>query len=100
MTKTVSLSTELLDQARHLIDEEPRRPKQASFRRGVSAAYYALFHKLTDASSKFLVAGNGEGRQELRHAIRRSYAHGGMKSVVTVRTSPIAARVSVTADGA
>lgn len=77
----MSLATELLEQARHLITKEPRRPKQASLRRGVSAAYYALFHKLTDASSRFLVAGNGAGRQELRHALRRSYVHGEMKSV-------------------
>jgi uncharacterized protein (UPF0332 family) len=77
----MSLSSELLDQARHLITKEPRRPRQASLRRGVSSAYYALFHKLTDASANFLVGGSGSGRQALRHALRRRYIHGEMKSV-------------------
>lgn len=77
----MSLPKELLDQARHLITKEPRRPRQASLRRGVSAAYYALFHELTDASSRFLISGTGPGRRELRQALRRSYVHGDMKSV-------------------
>jgi uncharacterized protein (UPF0332 family) len=77
----MSLPSDLLAQARHLINKEPRRPKQASLRRGVSAAYYALFHKLTDASSRFLVGGAGPGRQELRQALRRSFVHSDMKSI-------------------
>lgn len=77
----MSLPTELLDQDRHLITKEPRRPRQASLRRGVSAAYYALFHKLTEASAKFLVAGIGSGRHALRQALRRNYVHGEMKTV-------------------
>lgn len=77
----MSLSTELLEQARHLVRKERRRPKQASLRRGVSAAYYALFHQLTGASAKFVVAGSGAGREELRRSLRRSYVHGEMKSV-------------------
>lgn len=40
------LHRELLEQARHLATREPRRPRQASLRRAVSAAYYALFHAL------------------------------------------------------
>ena len=38
----MSLHQDLLAQARHLLRKEPRRPKQASLRRAVSAAYYAL----------------------------------------------------------
>ena len=37
---------DLLEQARHLANREPKRPKQASLRRAVSAAYYTLFHLL------------------------------------------------------
>src|SRR5579864_1023981 len=35
---------DLLEQARHLANREPKRPRQASLRRAVSTAYYALFH--------------------------------------------------------
>ena len=37
---------DLLEQANHLARREPKRPKQASLRRAVSTAYYALFHLL------------------------------------------------------
>ena len=37
---------DLLAQALSLVHKEPRNPKQASLRRAVSAAYYALFHLL------------------------------------------------------
>src|ERR1700682_3204223 len=37
---------DLLEQARHLANGDPKRPKQASLRRAVSTAYYALFHLL------------------------------------------------------
>jgi uncharacterized protein (UPF0332 family) len=36
----------LLDQANRLARREKRKPKQASLRRAVSTAYYALFHLL------------------------------------------------------
>lgn len=37
---------DLLEQAWHLANREPKKPKQASLRRAVSTAYYALFHLL------------------------------------------------------
>ena len=40
---------DLLEQARHLASREPKRPRQASLRRAISTAYYALFHLLTTA---------------------------------------------------
>lgn len=53
----MSFAIDLLDQADHLASRETKRPKQASLRRSVSAAYYALFHLLTwEAAS--LVAAN------------------------------------------
>jgi len=39
----MSLHADLLDQAEHLAQLDQRRPKQASLRRAVSSAYYALF---------------------------------------------------------
>ncbi len=39
---------DLLKQALQLVHKEPRKPKQASLRRSVSTAYYALFHFLID----------------------------------------------------
>ena len=77
----MSLPSDLLAQAKHLATKEPKRPKQASLRRAVSSAYYALFHFLTRESSKFLVGGNAPGRRELRQAMRRAFVHGEMKSV-------------------
>ena len=40
------LANDLLEQAYHLAKREPKRPRQASLRRAVSTAYYALFHML------------------------------------------------------
>ena len=48
--RSVSLPRDLLAQARLLATKESSRPKQASLRHAISAAYYALFHLLvTDA---------------------------------------------------
>lgn len=77
----MSLERDLLAQAELLVAKEPRRPKQASLRRAVSTAYYALFHLLTSSSVAFLVSGSAPGREDLRRALRRSYAHATMKAV-------------------
>jgi len=71
----VSFVDDLLTQAEHLTDWDETRPKQANLRRSVSTAYYALFHQLTDASASFLVSGSGPGRDALRKALRRAFAH-------------------------
>jgi uncharacterized protein (UPF0332 family) len=77
----VSLHGDLLDQARHLARREPKKPKQASLRRAVSAAYYAVFHLLIDAASRFTV--RGSGRTQLRLAVSRAFDHGEMKSAAS-----------------
>lgn len=74
----MSLHKDLLDQAGHLVKREPKRPKQASLRRAVSTAYYAVFHLLIDAASRFVV--RGSNRAELRYAVTRAFDHGEMKS--------------------
>lgn len=75
----MSLSNDLLQQAQLLLYREPRRPRQASLRRAVSTAYYALFHLLTEEATRFLV--NAPHRHLLRQGLRRAFAHGAMKAV-------------------
>jgi uncharacterized protein (UPF0332 family) len=71
----MSFSTDLLAQARHLATREPKRPKQASLRRALSAAYYALFHLLSaDAAALF-------APKPLRSKVKRVLQHGAMKNV-------------------
>jgi len=43
---------DLLEQAHHFANREPKRPKHASLRRAVSTAYYALFHLLASETAK------------------------------------------------
>jgi uncharacterized protein (UPF0332 family) len=44
----MAFADDLLKQAYHLANRESGEPKQASLRRAVSTAYYALFHLLID----------------------------------------------------
>ena len=53
----MTLASDLLAQAQHLAGREPRRPRQASLRRAVSTAYYALFHLLIREASQRLLRG-------------------------------------------
>lgn len=74
----MSLHRDLLQQARHLANNEPRRPKQASLRRATSSDYYALFHLLVfEATGRFV---SGSNRQALRSALGRFFSHGEMKN--------------------
>jgi hypothetical protein len=72
----VTLHHDLLEQARHLANRESRRPRQASLRRAVSAAYYALFHLLASEGAAIVTRG---GRLPLRAQVQRAFAHGDMK---------------------
>lgn len=58
-------SAELLEQAGNLARREPRRPKQASLRRSISASYYSLFHFLIEEATR-LTVGSGHNRKALR----------------------------------
>ena len=62
----------LLEQARLLANLDKKRPRQASLRRAVSTAYYALFHLLTDAA----VRNWKKARQ--RALLARAFEHRGM----------------------
>jgi len=73
----VSLHGDLLLQARQLATREPRRPRQASLRRAISTAYYALFHLLISEATSRLVTGSG--RDRLRHSLGRAFVHSAMR---------------------
>lgn len=72
----MSLHDDLLEQSKHLLKRETRRPRQASLRRAVSAAYYSLFHLLIYEASRALVKD-----EDTIGMIARSYGHGEMLKV-------------------
>lgn len=63
---------DLLEQAAHLARREPKRPKQASLRRAVSTAYYAMFHLLILETTK------NWKRPAERSTLARMFDHGPM----------------------
>ena len=69
---------DLLEQAAHLAAREPKRPKQASLRRAVSAAYYALFHLLVADAARLLAPTQPPGLSLL---VRRAFSHGDIRNV-------------------
>lgn len=74
----MALHHDLLEQAEHLVAREPKQPRQASLRRAVSAAYYALFHLLTAEAARRLAP---DQRAGLRAIVGRAFVHGDMKAV-------------------
>jgi hypothetical protein len=68
------LHDDLLDQAEQLAQWDRTRPKQASLRRAISAAYYALFHLLVREATNSLVSLPG-----LRELVPRAFDHSEMK---------------------
>ncbi|VTU00681.1 Uncharacterized protein OS=Granulicella tundricola (strain ATCC BAA-1859 / DSM 23138 / MP5ACTX9) GN=AciX9_0251 PE=4 SV=1 [Gemmataceae bacterium] len=71
----MSLHTDLLKQAERLAGLEPKHPKQASLRRAISAAYYALFHMLIHEATTLLVSDPA-----LLALVPRAFNHGEMRS--------------------
>ena len=59
--------------AEQLADAGGGRPTDAELRRGISAAYYAVFHDLTGHAANHLV---GSCPLEIQNVIRRSWSHG------------------------
>ncbi len=74
----MSLHDDLLEHASRLATLDPRRPKQVTLRRAVSAAYYALFHLLTSAASRLYARDS-----RLLARINRTYSHADLKKVST-----------------
>ena len=74
---------DLLELAQRLADLHPERPNQASLRRAVSTAYYALFHLLiSEATANW-------ARPELRATLGRCFDHGPMKTASETRVAQI-----------
>lgn len=72
----MGIAQDLLQQANHLATYEGRDPTQASLRRAVSTAYYALFHLLLeDAAQRW------QGSPEARRGLERGFDHGPMKTI-------------------
>lgn len=71
----MGIAQDLLQQANHLAAYEGNNPTQASLRRAVSTAYYALFHLLVeDAAQRW------QGSHEARGGLERAFDHGPMKT--------------------
>jgi hypothetical protein len=74
----LALHHDLLEQADHLVARERQKPKQASLRRAVSAAYYALFHLLVSDGARLLSPTQPPG---LSGRIQRAFTHRDMRTV-------------------
>src|SRR5580704_5206468 len=76
---------DLLEQAYHLANREPKRPKQASLRRAVSTAYYALFHLLITETTK------NWKRPTERYTLARMFEHTLMGKVCATKRDQLTA---------
>lgn len=65
---------DLIEQARTLASTDPRRPKQASLRRAVSAAYYALFHEIAERAVAAILS-NADASGVIGDRLRRTVEH-------------------------
>ena len=92
----MSLASDLLEQAEFLARREKRRPRQASLRRAVSTAYYALFHLLVaDAASRLVKD------QHLQRLVARAFEHGEMrKAAIAFASSNLPPYLAAIAGGA
>lgn len=86
----MSLAIELLDLAGHLSTRERTRPRQASLRRSVSTAYYALFHMLTSEAVSLIGPNMSLGGTR---KIQRWFDHGEMKRVCGMFSAANATRM-------
>jgi uncharacterized protein (UPF0332 family) len=77
------LAQDLLEQSNHLAKKEPRSPRQASLRRAVSTAYYALFHLLIQEATR------NWRRAPQRPLLARAFEHGRMKAACDKKRSEL-----------
>ena len=69
--------------AKDLADLRPERPYQASLRRAVSTAYYALFHLLISETTA------NWAHPEFRAILGRCFDHGPMKTASETKVAQI-----------
>jgi len=74
----MGLAEDLFNQAHFLSYHERGRPKQATLRRSISTAYYAVFHLLVANAALALVPNRPAG---LVARVSRAFQHGEMKQV-------------------
>ena len=79
------LAEDLLEPAQHLAKREKKRPRQASLRRAVSTAYYALFHLLIHEATR------NWKRAAQRPLLARAFEHGKMKAACEKKRSELGA---------
>ena len=70
------IANDLLEQAEHLIRRERLKPRQASLRRGISNAYYAIFHLLSSAAAEEVAKG-----RSAQMLVKRAVDHSEMRDV-------------------
>ena len=70
----MAFSDDLLSQAAHLAARGPGRPRQADLRRAVSAAYYAMFHEISDRAVRSILRG-ADARGRIGSRVRRAVSH-------------------------
>lgn len=70
----MSLASDLLDQANTLAGLDPKKPKQASLRRAISAAYYSVFHLIIDDGARRITT-----NAALQPYVVRSFQHSSVK---------------------
>jgi uncharacterized protein (UPF0332 family) len=73
----MAFAEDLLKQALLLLNKESKNPTQASLRRSVSTAYYALFHLLIQEASA------NWSRADTRDYLARAFEHRTMKDAST-----------------
>jgi uncharacterized protein (UPF0332 family) len=79
----MAYADDLLELAQEIANLHPQEPHQASLRRAISTAYYALFHLLiSEATTNW-------ARPELRGALARIFDHGPMKQAAEKKASEL-----------
>lgn len=72
------IATDLFQQAEHLVNRDPKKPKQANLRRAVSSAYYGLFHFLIEEAVQQII-GSTNNVKPLRLFAARAFSHTAMR---------------------
>jgi len=83
---------DLVEQAECLLEQEKAgRPRQASLRRAVSAAYYSVFHETIDQAVRSILLGE-QTSSKLRSRLERTITHGAVKQAatwITTKNTPL-----------